>query len=163
MQVGEQLCKQVLRHDADVGLDVVVEDEARREGGLVLPAPPCASPAGTARVRGWHCVRLGAGVKQSGGRSVAEGRRCIRGREERGCSKGDAVTGAVAGAARFRVFAKAKSRYLSQHQRSRSMIDVQAAATQCAAYNGQCQDWEDASKDSTSKTQCSIPNSRRDG
>lgn len=26
LQVGEQLSKQVLRHDADVGLDMVVED-----------------------------------------------------------------------------------------------------------------------------------------
>jgi hypothetical protein len=50
VEVGEQLGEQVLGDDADVGLDVVVEDEARREGRLVLAAPPGASPAGGARV-----------------------------------------------------------------------------------------------------------------
>jgi hypothetical protein len=29
MQVGEELCKEVLGHDTDVGLDMVVEDQAR--------------------------------------------------------------------------------------------------------------------------------------
>jgi hypothetical protein len=42
--MGEQLSKQVLGHDADVGLDMVVEHQTRREGGLVGPAPPWASP-----------------------------------------------------------------------------------------------------------------------
>ena len=105
---------------------MVVEDEARREGGLVLPASPYASPAGDARVRGWHCVRLGAGSRSSDGPSVAEGCRCIRGREERGCCKGGAVTGAVAGAAASECLLKPRG--ANTHDR-RSMIDVQAAAT----------------------------------
>lgn len=59
MQVGEELCKEVLRHDTDVGLDMVVEDQARREGRLVLPASTQPSPADDTRVRSWHSGRFG--------------------------------------------------------------------------------------------------------
>jgi hypothetical protein len=39
-RMWEQFGEQVLGHDADVGLDMVVENQTRREGRLVLPAPP---------------------------------------------------------------------------------------------------------------------------
>lgn len=53
-QMREQLGEQVLGDNADVGLDMVVEDETRRESGLVLATPPQA-PCPRRGIRGGHC------------------------------------------------------------------------------------------------------------
>ena len=64
LEVGEQLSEQVFGHDADVGLDMVVEHEAGGESGLVLAATSRASAAHSrARDRSWHRGRIdGCGV-----------------------------------------------------------------------------------------------------
>lgn len=80
-QVREQLCTQVLGHEANVGLHVVVQDEACREGGLVLPAPPWSPSADTGacigrRHRGRCCCKLSS--TEDAGREWISGTRGTR-------------------------------------------------------------------------------------
>jgi hypothetical protein len=59
VQVREEVGKEVLRQDADIAPDVVVEDEARVDGRLVeSPAPTTTAsegPRGHVSRRGSHC------------------------------------------------------------------------------------------------------------
>lgn len=72
LQVREQLGKQVLGHNANVGLDMVIQDQTRRECGLVVTAPPYPPPADdtTACFRCRHCEGLWGSLKITRKRGV---------------------------------------------------------------------------------------------
>lgn len=44
LTMGEELLEQVLRHNADVAFDLVIQDQARRHRRFILTSPPPSPP-----------------------------------------------------------------------------------------------------------------------